>query len=99
MNGIVVLIISLVVIGALALFFYFMWRKNVNEFIPANVTNLKYDPKAKILFFNGGVTGKPYMARGNCTVWHSMSGKRFDVFMESKLYDIWDYWEYNNKNK
>ena len=89
------LILSLLIVGVTVFFLCRMWKRDAMEFTPSVVTDLKYDPETEILTFKGGVTGKPYKARGGCTVWHSMSGRRLDTLTESKLYDIWAYWKYN----
>ena len=90
------LIAALLIVGGMFLLgFYLVWKRDEEEFGPANVTNLKYDPESKVLTFKGGVSGRPYKFRGDCTVWHSMSGRRLDTLMESKLYDLWDYCRYN----
>lgn len=89
------LILSLLIVGVTVFLLCRILKRDAIEFTPSMVTDLKYDPKTKILTFKGGVTGKPYKARGDCTVWHSMSGRRLDTLTESKLYDIWAYWKYN----
>ena len=98
MNYGLTLVISLVIVGVTFLGLYLMWKKDEKEFTPDNVTDLKYDPETEIMSFNGGATGKHYKVRGRCTVWHSMSGKRLDTMMESKLSDIWSYWKYSEKD-
>jgi hypothetical protein len=90
------LILALLIIGATALFAYIVWKRDRDEYDPSMVTNLKYNPETEIMTFNGGRTGNPYKVRGRCTVWRTMSGRRFDTLMESKLSDIWDYCQYND---
>lgn len=93
------MIVSFVIVAATFIILFLMWRKDDKEFSPEHVRNVRYDPETEILRFEGGVSGSPYKVRGRCTVWHTMSGKRLDTIMESKLSDIWDLWEYNDKTK
>ena len=86
----------MLIVGVTVFLLCRMWKRDAMEFTPSMVTDLKYDPESKILTFKGGVTGRPYKFRGDCTVWHSMSGRRLDTLMESKLYDLWDYCQYNS---
>ena len=95
MGEILFLIVVLLIVGGTFLALYLMWKRDTKEFTPSMVTDLAYDPETETLTFKGGLTGKPYKARGGCTVWHSMSGRRLDTLTESKLYDIWAYWKYN----
>ena len=64
------------------------------EFDVTLVKDIHYDPNTRILTFVGGFSGVKRSYRGSCTVWHSMNGRRLDVFHEGWLYDIWSVWKY-----
>lgn len=99
MKYVFVLLIAVAIIWLTFHVLHTMYKHEEEEFLPVNVRDLSYDPETKILRFIGGRSGKMYVYRGSCTVWHSMDGHRLDVMMESKLSDIYNYWKYQNKEK
>ena len=99
MELLITLIIGIVIIAVTFYLLHHMYKQDEEEFLPSHVKDLNYDPETEILSFKGGRTGNEYAARGQCTVWHSLSGKRLDTPLEYRLSNIYDYWKYQDRQK